>query len=434
MEGARYSAGAADLNIFTRPLPQGLARLRKRLLEPVTKIGVDDYSLTQSVFAVLSAPAPKAIVPPVKKADNLSTQTKESPLSVVVPSLPFLALSTSTETDSEDDDRITTEKAVTRKRSQVEAVFQKVKAEATAKQVQIDQSRANVEELRKQVAEEQAATKQLLAKEKIKVKEQTAAEVKRKKEITIQQAEEVKAKKKAIEEAKALVTKQKQEVAEANQKAKFIKMQAVEQAKAVASEVQRKVEEAKTASKQAAAKAKAAASLSKQKAEEAIAKKLAIEKARMAAVEANKRAEEIVAAKKQATEAAKAAAVLSKQKEFQVAIEAIRQAEEAKRKSMTPKKPSTLSRGTRPVKPSAKATSFFFASPILTTVATPSAPRGVPTLIRWKKNRDGSITGLITGSNTFDEKTLVTTSVIVNGDISAGEVVQTKSGSKYFLI
>lgn len=435
VEGARYAAGTADLDIFTRPLPQGLARFRKRLLEPVTKIGVDDYTLSQSVFAVLSAPDPRAIATTVTEADNISTLMKESPLSAIVnkaaaPSFPFLPQLTSSETDDDVSVSVNDEKAVSRKRSQVEAVFQKVKAEASAKQIQLDQSRENAEALRKQVVEEKAAAKQLLARE------QAVADVKRKKESMMQQAEDVKAKKKAVEEAKTVVAKQKQEAIEAKLKAKLVKLQAVEQAKVTASEVQRKLDEAKAANKQAAEKSKAAALLSKEKAEKTLANKLAADKARIAAVEANKKIEEIASAKKLAAETAKAAAVLSKQKELQAAIEAIRQAEEAKRKSMTPRavKPTPVSRGTRPVKPSAKATSFFFASPILTTVTTPSAPRGIPTLIRWKKNRDGSITGLITGSNAFDEKTLVTTSVIVNGDISAGEVVQTKSGSKYFLI
>ena len=61
------------------------------------------------------------------------------------------------------------------------------------------------------------------------------------------------------------------------------------------------------------------------------------------------------------------------------------------------------------------------------------APRGVPTMSRWKKNFDGSITGLISGSKTFSDGDRVTTSPIVGGKIARGEVVTTGSGSKYFL-
>ena len=61
------------------------------------------------------------------------------------------------------------------------------------------------------------------------------------------------------------------------------------------------------------------------------------------------------------------------------------------------------------------------------------APRGVPTMKRWKMNRDGSITGAISGSPNFREGERVTTSMIVNGRIESGEVVTTGSGSRYFL-
>ena len=61
------------------------------------------------------------------------------------------------------------------------------------------------------------------------------------------------------------------------------------------------------------------------------------------------------------------------------------------------------------------------------------APRGVPTMSRWKKNSDGSITGLISGSNAFADGERVTTSPIKKGKLERGEVVTTGSGSKYFL-
>jgi hypothetical protein len=62
-----------------------------------------------------------------------------------------------------------------------------------------------------------------------------------------------------------------------------------------------------------------------------------------------------------------------------------------------------------------------------------TAPRGVPTVSRWKKNSDGSITGIITGSKAFNDGERVTTSAIKNGKIAKNEVVITGSGSKYFL-
>lgn len=62
-----------------------------------------------------------------------------------------------------------------------------------------------------------------------------------------------------------------------------------------------------------------------------------------------------------------------------------------------------------------------------------TAPRGVPTFTRWRKNGDGSITGIINGSNVFSDGDRVTTSPIARGEIEKGEVVTTGSGSRYFL-
>lgn len=62
------------------------------------------------------------------------------------------------------------------------------------------------------------------------------------------------------------------------------------------------------------------------------------------------------------------------------------------------------------------------------------APSGVPKIVKWRKNRDGSITGFISGSPNFGEGEKVTTSSIAAGSVESGEVVQTGSGSKYFLV
>ena len=63
-------------------------------------------------------------------------------------------------------------------------------------------------------------------------------------------------------------------------------------------------------------------------------------------------------------------------------------------------------------------------------VKASTAPRGVPTISKWKQNVDGSISGFISGSTSFDDGDAITTSPI-KGDASG--VVQTTSGSKYFL-
>ena len=66
--------------------------------------------------------------------------------------------------------------------------------------------------------------------------------------------------------------------------------------------------------------------------------------------------------------------------------------------------------------------------------APKKAPAGVPSLVNWKQNRDGGVTGFISGSPAFDEGERVTTSPIATGDVGAGNTVQTGSGSRYFLV
>lgn len=85
------------------------------------------------------------------------------------------------------------------------------------------------------------------------------------------------------------------------------------------------------------------------------------------------------------------------------------------------------SKGTRTV----KKYEIAIKNKIIKTTA--SAPKGVPTLTNWKQNRNGSITGFITGSPKFKEGERVTTSPITNGRYDQYSVVTTGSGSRYFL-
>lgn len=65
--------------------------------------------------------------------------------------------------------------------------------------------------------------------------------------------------------------------------------------------------------------------------------------------------------------------------------------------------------------------------------ASSGAPKGVPVLKRWRKNKDGALTGLVFGSKNFRDGERVTTSPIALGKVASGEVVQTGSRSKYYL-
>jgi colicin import membrane protein len=58
-----------------------------------------------------------------------------------------------------------------------------------------------------------------------------------------------------------------------------------------------------------------------------------------------------------------------------------------------------------------------------------SPPRGTPVISEWTQNRDGSITGLISGGAGFKEGEKISTSPI-GGKAIGGALVQTSSGSK----
>merc|ERR1711862_898478 len=69
-----------------------------------------------------------------------------------------------------------------------------------------------------------------------------------------------------------------------------------------------------------------------------------------------------------------------------------------------------------------------------TTTKTKAPPRGVPIIKGWKQNKDGSITGFISGSPNYDDGEIVTTSKLkTSGVIEGGSIVQTISGSRYYL-
>lgn len=65
-----------------------------------------------------------------------------------------------------------------------------------------------------------------------------------------------------------------------------------------------------------------------------------------------------------------------------------------------------------------------------TTSASTAAPRGVPTITRWRQNRDGSISGFISGSNSFKDGESITTSPLRTKSPEGESVVSTISGSK----
>jgi hypothetical protein len=61
-----------------------------------------------------------------------------------------------------------------------------------------------------------------------------------------------------------------------------------------------------------------------------------------------------------------------------------------------------------------------------------SAPTNMPSLSRWRQNADGSITGIISNSKSFQKGTKITTSPVKKG-ATPGSIVKTGSGSQYYL-
>lgn len=334
MEGTKYAMGTPEPGIASRPLPQNLARLRKRLLEPISKIGVDDYVLAAPT---MGTPKAKVSKPSVPSTDNQPPLAKINiPTTTVPPASPVTKIS---------------------------ALVKKVAPPARLKV-------------------NQAAVK----------------------ESAQQQAANAQAKKQGVAEAKKA------------EQAAVAKRKAEEADKKRAMDLER----------------------SKLKSEVDAAARRAVEAKKAASMEAAKRNAEKVAAKKQA-EAAKA--VEEKAKRDVEKANTMAQKERVSDKVPEYKTSKTLKiPQAKVVNPKLAATAqrsavaqiFFSAAPKSDAVPR-TAPRGIPTLNKWKKSGDGCIIGLITGSSTFGDNEKITTSVIAKGTIASGEVVTTQSGSKYFL-
>jgi len=175
------------------------------------------------------------------------------------------------------------------------------------------------------------------------------------------------------------------------------------------------------------------------------------ETAKREAAEATKRE---IEAKREAAEVAKRDAEL-KRKQALAEAEAKREAAEQKRrdqlaameekKRIAEEKQATLQKAKtaqkvlkKATKPSATISLGFFSfgqkktQDEEATEQTSSAPRGVPTLKNWRLNKNGSVTGSIYGSKVFGSGESITTSPL-KGKPTDNAVVQTKTGSKYFL-
>ena len=198
----------------------------------------------------------------------------------------------------------------------------------------------------------------------------------------------------------------------------------------IAAEVKRDAEiearkQAEEERKRSAAEARRQAEEERRKtAEEAAAK-------RAAELEARKQAEE---ERKKAVEARRLAEE-DRRKSLADAAEKKRLAEEQRRKAQQKREEAqkVVNKASKGVTISlfgfGKKSNNTSDSLLVAVDSISPAPRGVPTISKWRQNRDGSITGTISGSNAFRDGDPVTTSPI-NGNAIGGTVVQTKSGSR----
>ena len=99
-----------------------------------------------------------------------------------------------------------------------------------------------------------------------------------------------------------------------------------------------------------------------------------------------------------------------------------------------PNRVGTISLGAKKEAPAAKRAFSLFSSGGNSAASTKasSSSAGIPVLSRWKQNPNGSITGNVSKAKGFRDGTEITTSPVKKG-ATAGAVVTTGSGSKYYL-
>ena len=225
---------------------------------------------------------------------------------------------------------------------------------------------------------------------------------------------------------KEAAEKKKQAAVEAAEKRKRAAEEAAEKRKQAAAEAE--------AQRQAAAEKRAEQAVQAEAQRQAAADKRA---ERAAQAEAQRQAAADKRAEREAQAEAQRQAAADKRADALARAEAKKKEAEEKRKLQQQKK--AAQEAVNAAAPSSTISLGFFNfgqksqdREESSTAKVSSAPRGVPSLSKWRQNSNGSITGDIAGSNAYKDGESITTSPIA-GNIEGGTVVQTKSGSKYYL-
>lgn len=414
------------------------------------------------------------VVSRLEQLKDLASSIRISPTSMSVPILPSIS------TPSNNQKAVTPANAVVEREKRLAAAqkatadAQETIARAKREAALISQQQAAAKAKQQAVEEKKQLSSAAAQKQaQQKAKQQADLEERRKAQLA-----EVEKKRRESERQRAADVAFKQ--AAANQKQREMESRRAEAEKQKAQKTREREQEVKRTTATAAAKAKqneieqGRREAEQQRAEEQ--KKRQVEAQRAAAVTIQKEAErqrKIAVAeqkaemeiKKQEAEAQRAAAqAASETKKLQFAksqqLEQQRRETAAKAKlaAVATKSSDRLKAGQKLPPPKASSSLSLVSQewqPLMLAQATISlfglgnkelddlpaakasspkkAPMGVPTVKRWRKNSDSSISGLVYSSRSFDDGSRITTSPIASGTFSSGEVVKTGSGSRYFL-
>lgn len=475
-EGYKYATGTASLSLTSRSFPSILERFKKRVLSPITGISVDEYAPASGAKPVKRIPRAPSAEPPLvaakqavadddakaaaiavmKRLENLGGEISRSiriqPLSI--PSISIRPPNMITKSvEEKEKERLTKVEALKR---QQEIREQRDKKEKMEKEQKAKQLAAAAEEAARK---QQIAAKKAAEEAKLRVQQQkgdttasNAAAAADAKEDAARKKKQADAQK-AAQAAAAEEARQKQQIAAkkaAEEKKLLLQQQKEDAAAAAASAKEDAARKKKQAESQKAAQTAAAEETRRKKQIEA--QKAAVtadEERRKKAIEAQRAAE----VKKANAEAEKRKKEAEKRKQ-----EEFKERERRAKEKIAAVKSKVANPGQQGRERAAlgllsnvasRATVALFglggrrsddddeALPVLppppVQKVNKTAPPGVSTISRWRKNADNSVTGLVSGSRGFTDGQRITTSPIQSGTFASGEVVKTGSGSRYFL-
>lgn len=378
-EGYLYATDRASLPVLTRPWSRVVGRFRKKLLQPLTGVDVDDYV---PVTKKKSAPRPTS-----KPSNDLPSSPAET-LSSLLPNDP--TSQSAQKPKPSNASPVDPEREARRKQLQAEKEAAiRDKAELAQKRAAAAEQKKQDDELKKQAAS-QAKLQQIEDKRKAAEQKLKDAEEKRKAQAA------------AAAEKKAQAEARRKEMADAKKE------------EALRKKKEREEENKKTAEARKA-KAQPVAKKSKPAPPKPAPPKSSPPPKKVIKDDKDELAEKAEAAKKAAIQAA-----AERRERQKAALEAISNAVSRATVSLF-----GLARGS--------TSSDDDLPPAKPGKSTMKAPIGVPGVSRWRQNSDGSITGIVRGSRNFADGDKITTSPIATGKIEPGQVVKTGSGSKYFL-